>query len=174
MSQVKDLINEIKVNNKQTAASSKDEVRVMRAMLNDIDFKVDEYNKNGKCGEICPAKEARELAKNIIATTTKISSQEAEKLAENYEFKKSDAENMLAISKEFTNTYLSTGRKLTLGGRENSNISLAAKTIPSTTKSYPKKVGVNADGTTKYEKVETTIAEHGSIRVFSSCPSWAK
>ena len=38
---VNDLIKEINENRTQTSASSKDEVRVMNAMLNDPEFKVD-------------------------------------------------------------------------------------------------------------------------------------
>ena len=41
---------------------------------------------------------------------------------------------MINISKQFIHTYLETGRKLPLGGREKSNISLVNKTIPETVK----------------------------------------
>ena len=39
----------------------------------------------------------------------------------------------------------------------------------------PRKVGVNADGTDKYESTASApIPEHGSLKVYSSCPSWVK
>ena len=84
MESVKELIAEIGGSNTQVSASQKDENRVMKAMLNDREFKVDVYSKEGKVGEYCPAKEVRGMVASIISATTKVASQEAEKLAENY------------------------------------------------------------------------------------------
>ena len=47
MDTVRELVNEINNTRTQTSASAKDEVRVMKAMLNDPDFKVDVYGKSG-------------------------------------------------------------------------------------------------------------------------------
>ena len=44
---VLNLIKEINDTRTQTSASAKDEVRVMRAMLNDPTFKVDVYGRSG-------------------------------------------------------------------------------------------------------------------------------
>ena len=80
---------------------------------------------------------------------------------------------MIGIAKEFVNTYVETGRKLPLGGRADSNISLAKKVKDARTNSFPKKVGVNDDGSDRYETVDDgMIPAHKSIKVYSSCPSW--
>ena len=82
---------------------------------------------------------------------------------------------MVGLSKEFVNTYIETGRKLPLGGREKSNISIAKKVKKERVGNTPRKVGVNADGTDKYESTASApIPEHGSLKVYSSCPSWVK
>ena len=44
---VKDLVKEIKTGLSQTSSSRKDEIRVMKAMLNDPSYEVDEYGKDG-------------------------------------------------------------------------------------------------------------------------------
>ena len=124
---VKELVHEIDSTRTQTSASAKDETRVMRAMLNDPDFKVDVYSKSGISGQYCPYEEARSMVANIIKDTTKVSTKEAIELADNYEFGKQEATIMVGLSKEFINTYMDTGRKLPLGGREKSNVSIAKK-----------------------------------------------
>lgn len=174
MESVKELIAEIGGSNTQVSASQKDENRVMKAMLNDREFKVDVYSKEGKVGEYCPAKEVRGMVASIISATTKVASQEAEKLAENYEFKKNDAAVMVDLSKEYVNTYMSTGRKLSLGGREKSNVSLSVKHIEAGFKTYPKKVGVNEDGTPRCVPCEVYVNGYDSIRVHAPCPAWIK
>jgi hypothetical protein len=170
-----DLVTEINNTRSQTSASAKDEIRVMRAMLNDPDFVVDVYGKSGVEGQYCPYDDAHNMAANIIKGATRMSTKEAEHLAANYEFTKQDACTFIDISKEFINTYIETGRKLPLGGRERSNISISKKVKEERTNNFPKKVGVNDDGTDKYETCgEGTIPSHGSLRVHSSCPPWLK
>lgn len=172
---VMELVKEINETRTQTSASTKDEIRVMQAMLNDPDFVVDVYGKSGVVGQYCPYDDARNMAANIIKGATKMSTKEAEHLAENYEFTKSDANTLINISKEFVNTYVETGRKLPLGGREKSNIALSKKVKGERSNNFPKKVGVNDDGTDKYESCgEGTIPAHNSLRVHSSCPPWLK
>lgn len=169
MENVKALLKEIKSNLSQTSASQKDEVAVMRAMLNDTKYVVDVYGSKGKEGTVCPAEEARAFLRDTLAGAAKISSKEAQYIADNYEFKKSDAEHMVAISKEFVNTYLQTGRKLPLGGRAKSNISLAAKKVDASVRMFPKKVGDD-----KYEKVKVKVPGYESIKVVGPCPKWVK
>lgn len=170
---VRDLVAEIDKTRTQTSASIKDECRVMRAMLNDPTFKVDVYGHSGIEGQYCPYDEARTMVTNILRDTTKISANEASDLAKAYEFGKAEANIMIGISKEFINTYIETGRKLPLGGRETSNISIAKKTKESKPNKFPKKVGINDDGTDRYEVVgEGTVPAHGSLKVYSSAPSW--
>lgn len=175
MDTVRALINEIDSTRTQTSASAKDEVRVMKEMLNCPDFKVDVYGKSGVEGQYCPYEESRIMVSNIIKDTTKINAKEAMELSSNYEFGKQEATIMVGLSKEFINTYMETGRKLPLGGRETSNISIAKKVKKERIGNTPRKVGVNADGTDKYENTSSApIPEHGSLKVYSSCPSWVK
>ena len=172
---VMELIKEINETRTQTSASAKDELKIMRAILNDPDFVVDVYGKGGVIGQYCPCEDAHAMAANIIKGATKISTKEAEHLAENYEFTKQDANTFINISKEFINTYVETGRKLPLGGREKSNIALSKKVKGERSNNFPKKVGVNDDGSDRYETCgEGTIPTHNSLRVHSSCPSWLK
>lgn len=170
---VRDLVAEINETRTQTSASAKDESRVMRAMLNDPTFKVDVYGHSGLQGQYCPYDEARTMIANILKDTTRISANEAADLARDYRFGKAEANIMIGISKEFINTYIETGRKLPLGGREASDISIAKKVKDSKPNRFPKKVGVNDDGTDRYEvSGEGTIPSHGSLKVYSSAPSW--
>lgn len=150
---VKELVANIEESRTQTSANAKDENRVMRAMLNDPTFKVDVWGRNGIEGQYCPYEEARTLVANIVKDTTKISAKEASDLASQYEFGKQEAGIMINISKEFVNTYIETGRKLPLGGRESSNISIAKKV--------------------KESKTDGSIT-HGSLKVYSSAPVWIK
>ena len=168
---VQDLIKDIHDNLKQKSASKRDEVTVMRAMLNDKSFVVKDYSTEETH---CPAIEFRDMASNIIAATTKIPKVEAQSIADNYDVKKSDAETMVTLSKDFVNCALRTGRKINLGATEKSNISIQIKEIPETQKKFPMKIGVNADGTPRYEKNNTTIAAHEGLKVSSPCPTWAK
>lgn len=174
MEKVQELIKEVQDNLSHASSSHKDEVRIMKAFLNDTSYEVGVYEKNGQVGTIAPAKEFRSVLSNAIATTTKISKEEADALVEGYEAKKSDAESMITISKEFLNTYLQTGRKIGLGGREKSNVSLIKKEIKASTRSYPKQVGVDAAGKPIYEKAEAKVNPYESVKVFSPCPVWIK
>ena len=171
---VTDLVKEIDQNRSQTAASQKDEVRVMQAMLNDTTYKVGVYDKSGKKDEYCPAEDFKKMAASVVSSTTKISKDESEKLLADYEVTKSEAGAMVNISKEFINTYLGTGRKISLGGREKSNFALSKVDKEETTKRFPKKVGVSDDGKDIYEHCEKKVPAHTSIKAHGTCPSWAE
>lgn len=172
---VRELVKSIDQNRTQVSASAKDEVAVMRAMLNDPTYKVDVYGKSGVEGQYCPNEEAKALAANILKGAANLTGNEAAELANNYEFGKQDAVIMVGISKEFVNTYLETGRKLPLGGRESSDISIQKKVKEETVSSFPVKTGVNSDGTDKYEHTQgRVIPAHGSLKVSSPCPPWVK
>lgn len=171
---VGELVKEIRENLSQVSSSAKDEVRVMRAMLNDRDFKVDVWSRDGVVGQYSPAEDARAMIANVVSATTKVPMAEATSMADNYEFKKNDAETMVNISKEFINTYLQTDRKLPLGARETSNIAISHKHVPATVKSYPVKTGINDDGSNRFGKGTANVAPHDSIKVFSPCPPWVK
>lgn len=166
---VKKLVEEIKDGLSQQGSSLKDENAVMRSMLNDKDFKADVYSKDGVVGQVCPFEEAREMVSSVLNKTAKIPAAEAEELANNHMFTKGESSNMIAISKEFVNTYLETGRKLSLGKRADSDISLIPKDVPDSVRTYPKKVGEN-----EYVKGEVKVPAHKSIKVSSPCPDWLK
>lgn len=114
------------------------------------------------------------MCTSIISSTTKIPQAEAANMMESYEVKKSEAASMVNVSKEFVNTFLHTGRKLPIGAREKSDVSLSLKEVAPSTRLYPQKVGVNDDGTPKYSKAPTTVPAHEAIRVHAPCPSWVK
>lgn len=184
MSKVQDLLKEIQVSlvkkdengeeSIRTSASAKDEEAVMRAMLNDKEYKVDVYARSGKVGEYCPYDDARSMIGSVIAATTKISQEEARELAEAHEFKKSEAQSMVNISKEYMNTYMESGRRISLGGRPTSNVSLMKVHKEESEKGYPKKVGVDENGEGIYENGTTITPAHDSVKVFGKCPDWLK
>lgn len=174
MERVNELVKGIREGLKQQSSSQKDELAVMRAMLNDKEYQVGVYSKEGQIGTFCPAEEARTMISSVISGATKVSLPEAQQLANEYEFTKNDAQNMINISKEFVNTYLETGRKLPLGGRETSDVSLLKKDVAESTRSFPKQIGVDEQGNKLFETGETKVPAHSSVKVFGSCPSWLK
>lgn len=165
MNDARVIIDNIKNTIDQVSSSRKDEVTVMRAMLNDPNFTVGIYNKNGKVGDYCPSKSFRKMISGIISSTVKISQSEANTLIDNYEFTKSDATTMVELSKEFINTYVQTGRKLPLGGREKFNVSLEMKKINERVASVPSKSG---------NRINSHIPEHYGIKATNPCPQWVK
>lgn len=173
---VLELVKQIDSTRSQVSVNSKDETRVMMAMLNDKTYKVDIYGKTGIEGQFCPYEESRSMVASIIKDTTKISNREAIDLANNYEFGKQESNVMIGLAKEFINTYMETGRKLSLGGRANSDISISKKIKEAKVGGTPKKVGVSDDGKDIYECVPDTeeTPSHGSLKIYSPCPVWLK
>ncbi len=175
MEKVNELVKEIRGVITQNGGNKKDEVRVMQAMLNDDTFKVDVYGKTGKTGEFCPAEAARDMAASIIEKTTRIASDEAKILSKRYEFGKKEAEHMVDISKEFVlGTYLHTGRKISLGGREKSNVSIGLKEVEAGSRPFPKVVGIDSKGEKIYGRGVAKVNPYESIKVYAPCPSWIK
>ena len=176
MENVNELIKEIRTNVEKTrkSASSQDEVKVMRAMLNDKEYKVSEYRGTGKVSEFCPSEKIRDFSASVISNAVDMSQSEANAIMENYEYSNKESQLLIDVSKEFINTYLDTGRKISLGGRADSNISLIQKEIPETKTTYPKKVGEDKSGNPIYAHPESVIPAHKSISVSGSCPKWVK
>lgn len=180
MEKVKTLIDQIKKeremnNNHYSTRSIKDEVNVMKAMLNDKEYEISIYNNNGLVGTYNPSKSIRNMMSNIITESTGISKIESQMLIDNYEFNNSNAKDMINFSKEFINTYIKTGRKLPLGFREKSNISLVQKIIPEKIAYSPKKVGEDKNGNNIYKnQKETKLKEYETIKVYNPYPSWMK
>src|SRR5574344_569076 len=101
------------ITKKQKAASRVDEIRVMKTMLNDPDFTVSIYDHNkGLIGQRSPREEAVKFISTVTSDMTGLDTKTAMDLGNKYEFTKKDAMFMLDMSKDFTTTYLSTGRKL--------------------------------------------------------------
>ena len=171
MAKTTELIADIKKNLSQKNASHKDEVAVMQAMLSDPTYEVTVYKKDGPAGSYNPCKDFRGMCSSIIESTTKIPAAEAQSLMENYSVKKGEADTMVNVSKEFIHTYLATGRKLPLGGRATSDVSLSPKSIPESVRSCPRRVGGAGEG---YSRVPTTIPAHDAVRVHAPCPTWVK
>ncbi len=173
MAKVSELLSDIQKNHKQVSSSQKDEVAVMQAMLNDTSYEVGVYSTKGKIDTYNPAEDFKSMQSNIIAATTKISKDEAKTLVADYQATKSDATTMVGISKEFVNTYLESGRKLTLGGREKSNYALSAKDVDQAEKTYQKRV-VDEKGNISWEAGKKIIPAHKGLKARSSCPPWVK
>lgn len=170
MEKVQELLNNIK--GVTCTASRKDEIRIMKAMMNDTSFEVTIYSKEGIEGKYCPSEDFRNMCASIMSNAAKIPMAEAKHLMEEHEFKKSEAESMINFSKEYINTYLQTGRKLPMGGREKSNISIALKQIKGGTRSFPKKVGIDNDGKPIYKTGTSYTQPYESIKVYAQAPSW--
>lgn len=168
------LLNEISENLSQTSSSRKDEIRVMQAMLSDPDYEVNVYGRDGIESTYNPTKDFRAMCASVISNAAKVPTAEAVQLMEGYSVRKGEAKAMVDISKEFVNTFLKTGRKLPLGAREKSDVSLSLKKVEASTRMYPQKVGVNDDGTDRYSKTPTSIPAHESVRVHAPCPGWVK
>lgn len=178
---VKDLIKEINASRNPTdnritydTKSQKDELAVMKAMLNDKSYKVNIYGPDGLEGSICPSDIVRNTVSSVIVGTTGITDKEAKALVDKYEFTTKEAKGFIDFSKEYINTYLLTGRKLPLGGRETSNVSLIRKTIPAGYVKYPVKVGEDEHGRNICESEETYVEQYHSIKVYGPCPVWVK
>ena len=165
-SKVEELLHDINVNLSQKSASQKDEVRVMQEMLNDKTYVVGEYNKSGRIGDYCPSADARKMVTSILSNGAKVPVAEAKNIAEQYEFSRTEATSMVGISKEFVNTYVQTGRKLYLGGREKMATSLALKVVETQRKTLP---NMSTGGNS-----EIIIPEHMTVRAKGGCPKWLK
>lgn len=171
---VTNLLNEISTNLSQTSSSRKDEIRVMQAMLSDPSYAVSVYGRDGVEETYNPAEDFRSMCASVISHAAKVPAAEATQLMDGYAVSKAEATSMVNISKEFVNTFLKTGRKLPLGAREKSDVSLSLKQVEASVRMYPQKVGVNDDGSDRYSKTPTSIPAHESIRVHAPCPSWVK
>lgn len=174
MEKVEELVKEIYGTISQVTSSRKDEVRIMRAIMNDKTYEVDIYDKNGKTGTFNPSKAMRDMSASIISNTARVSLDEAKSLVEDYEFRKNEAEDMLDISKEFFHTYIHTGRKVGFGGHAKSDIAISLKNVDAGTRSYPKVIGKDDNGNPMYERGVTKVNGYESIRVFAPCPSWIR
>lgn len=141
-SELDGIIEEIKKNAKQISINKTDEVKVMRSMLNDKNFKIAIFDKNeGYIGDKCPAEEATSFVANVIQNATGLDSKDSKHLAEGYEFTKKDAVFMVNNAKDFMEVYLKTGRKINIIQNGATECSIYAKDIPAGTKNIPARPG---------------------------------
>ena len=160
-----ELMEEIRLaTQKQCSSSRVDEIRVMRTMLNDGSFSVSIYDKNkGYIGQRCPREEAVKFVGNTSAAITGLETKSAMDLAENYEFTKRDAVFLIENARDFTKTYLATGRKLPPVQAENAEASLLYKSVSSKEKVVP-----TADG----GKQTTIVPAHNKVVCRSKPPKY--
>lgn len=141
-SELEGIIEEIKTTAKQISINKVDEVKVMRSMLNDKNFKIPIFDKNeGYIGDKCPAEEATNFVASVIQTATGLDSKDSKHLADGYEFTKKDATFMVNNAKDFIETYMRTGRKLNIIQNGAGEASIYAKDIPAGVKNIPAKPG---------------------------------
>lgn len=171
---VNDLVKEINNSLSQRSSSRKDEIAVMQAMLSDPTYEATVYTKDGPSETYNPCKDFRSMCASVISNVARVPEAEATTMMEDYAVKKSEATAMVGIAKEFIGVYLHTGRKLPLGGRERSDISLSLKEVPESIRPCPHKVGVNEDGSSRYSRNPTKVGAHEAIRVHAPCPAWVK
>lgn len=169
---VKDVVRGIKDSVTQNAASNRDEVRVMQAMLNDRSYEVGVYGKNGQESTYAPGREFRGMVSDIVASATKIEKGEAESLVEGMDFHRSQAAVLVDFSKEFVNTYMGTGRKMNLGGRVDSNVSLSPKVCEAGMRRYPTQIDTDAEGNAIFGSSEVWVESYTGIKASSPCPVW--
>ena len=163
MSELMDQIQQ--VTKKQKSQSIVDEVRVMRSMLNDKNFKVDIYDKHkGKVGERCPRSEAVTFLGEATANMTGLDKRTSLQLAENYEFSRKDAIFFINNSKDFLSNYLKTGRKINIVQTEDCEASLLMKPVASKEKLVPN--GPNGD------RKKTTIPSYNKVVSKSKAPNY--
>lgn len=173
MQKLTDLITGIRVGLTQQSASKKDEVEVMQAMLNDTSYEVGVYTKDGLQETFNPSAKAREIVISVLQNTAQLNAEEAKLLGDSHEFSKKEAQNFIDVSKEFINTYTQTNRRLPLGGRENSDVTLIRKEVAESTRAFPYKTGTE-NGKDVFEIRETVTPAHESLKSSGSCPAWLK
>lgn len=168
-SELEVLVAEIKKNTaNQIAINKVDEVRVMRTMLNDKDFKLGIYDKSlGYIGDRCPHEEAVNFAKNIIAGSTGLDAKDSRHLAENYEFTKRDASFLIDNMRDFLEVYTSTGRKINVMQTAATEACLYTKPVEATNKSVPDK---NNPGKNK----QVVTSPYVKLVAVTKCPKYGE
>jgi hypothetical protein len=163
---VQELIKDIHDNLKQKSASKRDEVTVMRAMLNDKEFTIGVYDKSmGYIGQKSPHNEAVKFAKDIIAGSTGLDTKDAEQLAEDYEWTKKNSNFLLSNMRDFLFVYTGTGRKINIMQSADTEACLYTKEIKSTNKCIPDK-----DNPGKIKQVVTS--PYTKLVSVTKCPKY--
>ena len=152
MTELMDQIKEI--TKKQKSQNVNDEIKIQKCMLNDPDFKVGVFDKKkGLIGERCPREEAVNFISRVASEITGLDENSTKKLADNYEFSKKDAQVFLNMNRDFTTTYLKTGRKLGVIQSEDCEASLLYRPTASREKIVPGKDGTKITTVPGYTKL---------------------
>ena len=161
MEKFQEVFNDVKNGVKQKSSSKKDEIIIMKALMNDTEYSTKIYGTKDGVDIHFPSQELRKVVANAVSDITKIPNKEATELVKNYEFTKSDAQTMVNFSKEFVYQYLQTGRKLPIGGRLDSDVELIWKNIAARKANIPNN-----------ENKIITVPSHGGIRAINKTPNW--
>jgi hypothetical protein len=159
------LMKEIReVTKKQKAASKADEIRVCRAMMNDPEFKVSIYDRTkGLIGERSPREEAVKFITNTASAITGLDVKSTEELANAYKFSNKDAMFILDMTRDFTTTYLSTGRKFPIVQSANSEAAIFNRPVASREKAVP-------SGAAGHKSA--TVPAYNKVVCRSKCPKY--
>ena len=106
MEKATEVISNVTKNVKQKSASKKDEITIMKALMNDTDYSTKIYGTANGVDINYPSRELRKVVAGAVSNITKLPIKEATELADKYEFTKTDAQAMVNLSKEFVYTYL--------------------------------------------------------------------
>lgn len=159
---------------KYSTPSQKQEVEICNAMMNDTTYEVPIYAGAGYQGIYNPAQSIRRAISSSISHMTGKSRLETDQMVKGYSFTSEEATEILNFSKEFINTYLQTGKKLPLGGRSKSNITLKLKQIEPGFVTYPVKVGNDENGKSICETKEAYVGGYETVKVYGPWPQWCK
>ena len=150
-----ELIDQIKqITAKQKSQSILDQLRIQQMLLNDPDYEVSIYDKNkGRIGARNVRTEAVNFIADVSSAITGLDKKEAQEYASNYRFTKKDATFFLNMNRDFTQTYLQTGRKLNIVQTEDSEASIFYRPVEAREKIVPGRNGSKPTVISGYQKV---------------------
>jgi len=167
MSELNDLINNIKNETSQIYINKANEIDVMRCMLNDKDYSISVYDKNGYVEQRSPHEEAIKFIASVINRSTGLDKKDANYLAENFEFNKKDAVFLLNNSRDFISTYMNSGRKFNIMQTKDTEADIYTEKVDSKIKSIPIK-----DSDKKFKEIKTS--SYTKLKCSSKCPRYSK
>ena len=140
MTELEEIISDIKKNTKQKAINKVDEVRVMKSMLNDPEFTIGVYDRTaGYIGQKSPHNEAVKFVKDIVSGTTHLDSKDSQILAENYKFTTKNVNFLLDNMRDFLYVYTNTGRKINIIQSATSEACIYTREVGAVNKTVPDK-----------------------------------
>lgn len=160
---VMDNINRLK--NGKRKRSVKDEITVIKAMLNDEDYETKILNNKLEEQSYYPGREFRNLISGIIKDITQMPNAELKYLMSNYTFNDKQAKTLLEFNKEFFNTYLlECNQSISLGKKPESYIQIHPKVISTKMRTYT--------NPNNGKKIRIENLEYKTVHVKKSPPKW--